>query len=242
MWVAGNFERPGVVAGFTLIPASGLSPLLTDGVLFAQGTMYRPGAATTLPALPASSRRWIWYHSSTGFYLTSTFAPTVADDAFIGWAVTNASDVILVSSQWIGTPPPSGTGSGGTGTGGGETLGGSGPWKITFNWGRGAPQPIGWDIAGHVPVLRAGKLIRASANCAIPGAALPLLIGLRYSTDYVHFASVLTGALTIPVGCVTECQQAVVDLQVNLGGCFCMDLFSGSDEGSQLGTATLWFQ
>ena len=44
---APTFARAGVIAGFVLDAAlgGGLTPTLTKGVLFAQGTMFRPATA-----------------------------------------------------------------------------------------------------------------------------------------------------------------------------------------------------
>jgi len=96
-----NFERPGVVAGFALGLGAGLSPTLSKGVLFAQGVIYRPGAAPSLPEAPASQQSWLFYNSIAGFYWLNNKVPALADDAMLGWAVTSADAVIAVSAQSI---------------------------------------------------------------------------------------------------------------------------------------------
>jgi len=105
-------ERPGVVAGFTLSKYRvvdgiyvdlGLKPWLSLGVLFAQGEMYRPATDPTLALsnAPASQQSWLYYNSVSGFYWRDEPTPTTADDAFIGWVVTNGSTIIAVSNQQI---------------------------------------------------------------------------------------------------------------------------------------------
>lgn len=250
MWVAGNFARPGVVAGFTLAPpGTGLTPYLSQGVLFAQATMFRPSVPPGLPMMPASARRWIWYNTEAGFYYTETFAPTVADDALIGWAVSNATTVILVSSQWIGTPAAEtegGSGAGGgTGGGVGGVATGGGGLVLTFNWGRGAPQPTGMDLLGHNQLFGTGTLKYVTANCARPGEALPLLIGIRHSRDHQTWTSVFPPGvcLTLPAGSGQECIQSQIGDSLGIeGDWYCFDLLDGSDEGSQDGTCKLVFR
>lgn len=102
---APNFERAGVISGFVLSLGSGLTPAITRGVLFAQGTMYRPESAPNLPEAPVSAMSWLFYNSSSGFYWAPSFAPATSGDAFLGWAVTGTSAVIAVSAQKIGPPP-----------------------------------------------------------------------------------------------------------------------------------------
>jgi len=98
---APNFERRGVIAGFVLSLGAGLRPAVTKGVLFAQDTLYRPSLAPQLPLAPASTQSWLYYNSASGFYWASS--PTHADDAFLGWVVTDSTSVILVSVQQLGS-------------------------------------------------------------------------------------------------------------------------------------------
>ena len=90
----------------TLVELAGgtpLVPLLSKGVLFAQGTMYRPTTAPALTAAPASQQSWLFYSSTSGFYWHSTSTPVVSDDALIGWVVANAAMIIACSSRRLGT-------------------------------------------------------------------------------------------------------------------------------------------
>jgi hypothetical protein len=93
-----------VVGPFDLVLLTGteLAPVLTPGVLFAQGTMFRP-AAVMLGAAPASAQSWLFYSSANGWYWKNSSTPNASDDAVIGWVVTNATQVIAVSSRKIGT-------------------------------------------------------------------------------------------------------------------------------------------
>lgn len=101
---APNIERSGVVAGFVLTPGGGLAPAISKGVLFAQGTIYRPAAAPALPGAAASQQSWLFYNSVAGFYWAAAPVPVDAADAFLGWVVTSASDVLALSRQQIVVP------------------------------------------------------------------------------------------------------------------------------------------
>jgi hypothetical protein len=107
--VAPNFERKGVIAGFVLGVGSGLAPSITKGALFAQGILYRPAEAPALPAAPAGQMSWLYYNSITGFYWQPGLGPVMADDAFLGWVLADASQVRLVSNQVMVVPDPDGT-------------------------------------------------------------------------------------------------------------------------------------
>jgi len=100
-----NIERTGVVCGFLITPSqAGLAAYIYPGVLFAQGTMWRPGAVQNPPPVPASQQSWLWYNSSAGLYWTS--APTALNegDAFVGWVKANAERIVAVSRQEIWIP------------------------------------------------------------------------------------------------------------------------------------------
>jgi hypothetical protein len=100
---APNIERTGVIAGFVLsLGGAGLIPAITKGVLFAQGSMYRPALIPILPAAPASQQSWLFYNFGSAWYWASSFTPGTAGDAFVGWVVTSASEVLAVSGQQIG--------------------------------------------------------------------------------------------------------------------------------------------
>jgi hypothetical protein len=124
--VAGSVTVPGGAAGMkTQIALSGETeedwwadnvvlhlatspfvPGITLGVLFAQGTMYRPTLPPTLPAATASQQSWLFYNSGTGFYWRSTNAPTTSDDAALGWVVANAAGIVAQSTRRIGIGLP----------------------------------------------------------------------------------------------------------------------------------------
>ena len=78
-------------------------PVISIGVLFAQGTMYRPSLPPVLPAAAASQQSWLFYNSGAGFYWHSTNAPTTSDDAFLGWVVCDADGVVAFSARRLGT-------------------------------------------------------------------------------------------------------------------------------------------
>jgi hypothetical protein len=100
-WAPPNFEREGVVAGFTLSAGEGLTPAITRGVLFAGGNMYRPEAAPALPAAPANAQSWLFYADGTGFYWANSRDGGRYGDAFVGWVVTTDSAVIAWSGQAV---------------------------------------------------------------------------------------------------------------------------------------------
>jgi len=91
----------------TLVELTGneLIPVLTPGVLFAQGAMYAPSASPVLPAAPASQKSYLYYSSTDGFYWSASSSPTVSGDASIGWVLTTATEIIALSSRRIGVGP-----------------------------------------------------------------------------------------------------------------------------------------
>ncbi len=126
MRVAPNFPRPGVIGGFALTMVAGLTPLLSIGALFAQGTLWLPTFAPTVPPAPANQYSYLAYNSTTGLYWTVNPNGTTAGDAVLGWVVTDGSDLLAVSGQDIELASSTVTSSGGSGgsgvlsTGGGE--------------------------------------------------------------------------------------------------------------------------
>jgi hypothetical protein len=80
-----------------------LVPGITLGVLFAQGEMYMPAEAPTLPAAPASQQSWLYYNSGTGWYWSGSSTPNTSSDACVGWVVTTTTAIVAVSSRRIGT-------------------------------------------------------------------------------------------------------------------------------------------
>jgi hypothetical protein len=103
-------ERTGVVAGFVMSRSAYnailglLKPDISLGVLFAQGTMYRPDAAPSLPWAAANQQSWLFYNTVSGFYWFSLPTPANQGDAFLGWIVTTSTDVIAISNQQIAVP------------------------------------------------------------------------------------------------------------------------------------------
>lgn len=87
----------GVASGFTLGTGTNLTPSLTAGVLFAQGTIYAPASAPGVPAAPASATSYLFYNSATGFYWQASAVAAAAGDALIGQVVTSASAVTAVT-------------------------------------------------------------------------------------------------------------------------------------------------
>jgi hypothetical protein len=85
------------------LTGSELIPTLTRGVLFANGTMYRPATAPVLTAAPGSQQSWLFYSSTSGFYWKNSSTPTVSDDALIGWVRATATEIVAYSSSKIGT-------------------------------------------------------------------------------------------------------------------------------------------
>jgi hypothetical protein len=103
-----------------------LVPAISQGILFAQGTMYAPAAAPVLPAAPNGRQSWLYYSSATGWYWGATPTPTTSDDACVGWVVTSGGSVIALSSRKIGVGPeaaiiPGGPVSAGIGSSGIDT-------------------------------------------------------------------------------------------------------------------------
>ncbi|KKL63302.1 hypothetical protein LCGC14_2176470, partial [marine sediment metagenome] len=111
---APNIERAGVISGFTLGIGSLLTPTISRGALFAQGTIYRPATAPTLPSAPSMQQSWLFYNSTNGFYWASAPTPADPDDAFLGWVVAGRRWVVVqwffmivaVSGQRIAVPAP----------------------------------------------------------------------------------------------------------------------------------------
>ncbi len=82
-------------------PGTGLTPSISIGALFAQGTLYQPATAPVLTAAPASQYSYLAYNSTAGFYWTTNPAGTAAGDAVVGWVVTNSTDLVAASNQDI---------------------------------------------------------------------------------------------------------------------------------------------
>lgn len=93
----GDLGMNGVISGFTLSTASGLTPGLTAGVLYAQGQRSAPASAPAIAAAPANATSYLFYNSSTGFYWQAGSSGAIAGDALIGQAITSASAVTAVA-------------------------------------------------------------------------------------------------------------------------------------------------
>ena len=97
----------GRISGFTLSPSATSRPGLTAGALYAQGKLYAPAKAPTLPPAPADQTSFVYYNSSSGFYYNSGFlspmgltdSPKTAGDAVIGLVNTDhAGQVTSIQS------------------------------------------------------------------------------------------------------------------------------------------------
>jgi hypothetical protein len=137
--------------GQTLFELTGneLVPAITRGVLFAQGTMYRPATAPVLPAAPASRQSWLLYSSTTGWYWAATPTPW-GGDALLGWVVTSATAVIAISSSKIGT--------------GEEAITSGGPMVSLPGIDAGLPPAPTFDATATDSQLTLGNLTFASAE------------------------------------------------------------------------------
>ncbi len=87
----------GLVSGFTLGASSGLTPSISSGVLFAQGSRYAPAIAPGLGPAPAGATSYLFYNSATGFYYQASPVAANAGDALIGQVVTSATAVTSVT-------------------------------------------------------------------------------------------------------------------------------------------------
>lgn len=83
----------GIVSGFQMSVASGLTPALTPGVLYAQGKRYAPVAAPPLGSAPPSGTSYLFYNSASGFYFQSGALGATAGDALIGKVVTGQTAI-----------------------------------------------------------------------------------------------------------------------------------------------------
>lgn len=83
----------GVVTGFTLSPSSNLSPGLTNGVLYAQGSRYAPVIVPALPPAPASSTSYLFYNAASSFYYQTGAVGASPGDALVAVIVTSSTSV-----------------------------------------------------------------------------------------------------------------------------------------------------
>lgn len=125
----------GVVSGFALSSSSTLAPALTSGVLYAQGTRYSPQNPVSPPA-PASSTRYLWYNSHSGFYYTANSTPQAVGDALLGFVTTDSTRVTSTqnATKVYGFLP--------------VTSPNAGNFTLTHNLGR---TPVGAQIAMTSP-------------------------------------------------------------------------------------------
>ncbi len=89
----------GVISGFALSTSSSLTPGLTTGILFAQGSSYAPASSPVIAAAPASLTSYLFYNSASGFYWQSSAVGAHAGDALIGQVVTSATAVTAVKQS-----------------------------------------------------------------------------------------------------------------------------------------------
>jgi len=85
----------GVYSGFALSTSATLTPGLTAGVLYAQGSRYAPAAAPNPGPAPASATNYLFYNSDSGFYYQASAVGATAGDALIGQVTT--SDVAVTA-------------------------------------------------------------------------------------------------------------------------------------------------
>ena len=85
----------GVCSGFALSTSGSLTPGLTAGVLYAQGSRYAPAAAPNPGPAPASATNYLFYNSDSGFYYQASAVGATAGDALIGQVTT--SDVAVTA-------------------------------------------------------------------------------------------------------------------------------------------------
>ena len=86
----------GVCSGFALSTSSNLTPGLTAGVLYAQGSRYAPAAAPNPGPAPASATNYLFYNSDSGFYYQASAVGATAGDALIGQVTTSGTAVTAV--------------------------------------------------------------------------------------------------------------------------------------------------
>lgn len=86
-------------------PPSNASPYPGPGTYVSGGVVETPETGPILPAAPADAQSWLYYNSTNGFYWQPGFGAANSGDAFLGWVVTNATDVIETSSRKIGSGP-----------------------------------------------------------------------------------------------------------------------------------------
>src|SRR5260370_5644900 len=94
-----DFNINGVASGFTLGLGSGLTPSVSSGILYANGSRYAPSSSPTLGAANSNTTNYLWYNTATGFYFTTVLAPNSAGDAFMGILNTAVSAVTSVSQS-----------------------------------------------------------------------------------------------------------------------------------------------
>jgi hypothetical protein len=86
----------GVCSGFALSTSGSLTPGLTAGVLYAQGSRYAPAAAPNPGPAPASATNYLFYNSDSGFYYQASAVGATAGDALIGKVTTSGTAVTAV--------------------------------------------------------------------------------------------------------------------------------------------------
>jgi hypothetical protein len=87
----------GVMSGFDLSPSFDLTPIVSVGVLYAQGQRYAPSAPPDPGPAPANSTSYLFYSSATGFYYSLSGSPALAGDAYLGSVTSDATHVTAVT-------------------------------------------------------------------------------------------------------------------------------------------------
>src|ERR1051326_1899670 len=87
----------GVVTGFLLSASSSLTPVVSAGVLYAQGDRYAPASIPSLPAAPPNTSSYLFFNSDIGFYYQTSASAANPGDALLGQVVTSALAVTSVT-------------------------------------------------------------------------------------------------------------------------------------------------
>ena len=94
--VAKDLGLNGVYSGFTLSTSASLTPGLTAGVLYAQGSRYAPVVAPNPGAAPDNATNYLFYNFTSGFYYQASAVGATAGDALIGKVTTSGGAVTAV--------------------------------------------------------------------------------------------------------------------------------------------------
>ena len=97
--IVGDFGLSGVVSGFQLSTSNSLSPGLTTGILYANGSRHAPPNVEKCAA-PPNATSYLFYQEENwpnSYYYRSVLRALNPGDAFVGVVVTNDSTVMSVT-------------------------------------------------------------------------------------------------------------------------------------------------